>query len=68
VPGQAAALNFGALLGGAGALDLAGLRFEEVTADVAVTVTPDMAGPLPEEPRGLDFVPHHDLGWPRVNG
>jgi hypothetical protein len=61
VPVQAAVLNFGALLGGAGALDLAGLRFEEAAADVAVTVAPDRAGRLPEEPQGLDFVRHDDL-------
>ena len=61
VPEQAAALNFGALLGGAGALDLAGLRFEEAAADVAVTAAPDRVSPLPEEPQGLDFVRHDDL-------
>ncbi len=58
VPEQAAVLNFGALLSGAGALDLTGLRFEEVAADVAVTAAPDRAGPLPDEPQGLDFARH----------
>jgi hypothetical protein len=58
VPEQAAVLNFGALLSGAGALDLTGLRFEEVAADVAVTAAPHMAGPLPDEPQALDFVRH----------
>ena len=61
VPEQAAVLNFGALLSGAGALDLAALRFEEAAADVAVTAAPDRAGRLPEEPQGLDFVRHDDL-------
>jgi hypothetical protein len=58
VPEQAAVLNFGALLSGAGALDLTGLRFEEVAADVPVTAAPHMVGPLPDEPQGLDFVRH----------
>ena len=61
VPEQAAVLNFGALLSGAGALDLTGLRFEEAAADVAVTAAPHMASPLPDEPQGLDFVRHPDL-------
>jgi len=65
VPEQAAVLNFGALLSGAGALDLARLRFEEVAAEVAVTAAPHLAGPLPEEPQGFDFVRHQlpELAW-----
>ena len=55
VPEQAAVLNFGALLSGAGALDLAGLHFEEAAADIAVTAAPDRAAPLSDEPQGLDF-------------
>jgi hypothetical protein len=47
---QAVALHFGVLLSGAGAVDLARLRFEEVDESVPVT-----AGVLPEEPRALDF-------------
>jgi len=57
VPEQAAVLNFGALLSGAGALDLSGVRFEEVPADVPVTAAPPIVG-LPDEPQGLDFVRH----------
>jgi hypothetical protein len=46
---EAAELHFGAVLSGAGAMDLARLRFEEVGEDIPVT-----AGPLPDEPQ-LDF-------------
>jgi len=48
---QARCLLFGALLSGAGAVDLARLRFEEVSQDTPVTV----ATLLPEEPQSLDF-------------
>jgi len=49
---DAASVHFGVLLSGAGAVDLAGPRFEVVGADVAVTMT---LRPLAPEPRGLDF-------------
>jgi hypothetical protein len=49
---QATQLLFGALLSGAGAVDLARLRFEEASADTPSTVT---AGLLPDEPQSLDF-------------
>ena len=49
---QATQLLFGALLSGAGAVDLARLRFEEASADTPSTVT---IAPLPDEPRSLDF-------------
>jgi len=42
--------GFGALLSRAGAVDLAQLRFEEVSDDVPATVPP-----LPDEPQALDF-------------
>lgn len=42
--------GFGALLSGAGAVDLARLRFEEVGDDVPATIPP-----LPDEPQALDF-------------
>ena len=47
---QARVLLFGALLSGAGALDLARLRFEETDEAVPTTVPP-----LPDEPQALDF-------------
>jgi hypothetical protein len=47
---EARALFFGALLSGAGAVDLARLRFEEVGDDVPATIPP-----LPDEPQALDF-------------
>jgi hypothetical protein len=50
---DAASVHFGVLLGGAGAVDLAGPRFEIVGTDVAVT--PIARKPLAAEPRGLDF-------------
>lgn len=49
---RATQLLFGALLSGAGAVDLARLRFEEASADTPSTVT---ARPLPDEPQSLDF-------------
>jgi hypothetical protein len=52
VPEQARQLLFGALLSGAGAVDLARLRFEEVSADTPSTVT---IPSLPDEPQSLDF-------------
>jgi hypothetical protein len=47
---QARTLLFGALLRGAGAIDLSRLRFEEASAAEPVTVPP-----LPDEPQSLDF-------------
>jgi hypothetical protein len=47
---EATLLLFGALLSGAGTVDLARLRFEEVTEAVPTTVPP-----LPDEPQALDF-------------
>jgi hypothetical protein len=49
---DSASVHFGVLLSGAGAVDLAGPRFEVVGADVPVTMT---LRPLAPEPRGLDF-------------
>ncbi len=49
---EATELLFGALLTGAGAVDVARLRFEEAGADTPSTVT--MAS-LPDEPQSLDF-------------
>ncbi len=54
VPEQATALHFGALLSGAGAIDLARPRFEEVGEAVPATVTVTTA-PLSDEPQALDF-------------
>jgi hypothetical protein len=53
---HAKALLFGALLSGAGALDLTRLRFEEAGAAVPVTA-PAAAAPLPDAPQALDFSP-----------
>ena len=50
---DAASVHFGVLLAGAGAVDLAALRFEVVGADVPVTGIPRK--PLAAEPQGLDF-------------
>jgi hypothetical protein len=47
---QARVLLFGALLSGAGAVDLSRLRFEEADEAVPTTVPP-----LPDEPQALDF-------------
>jgi hypothetical protein len=53
VPEQAQVLLFGALLSGAGAIDLTRLRFEEADPAVPTTV-PEPPG-LPDEPQALDF-------------
>jgi hypothetical protein len=50
VAAEARVLLFGALLSGAGAVDLTGLRFEEAAEAVPTTVSP-----LPDEPQALDF-------------
>jgi hypothetical protein len=50
---DAFSLHFGVLLAGAGALDLAGPRFEVVGPEVPVTAVP--GGSLAAEPQGLDF-------------
>lgn len=47
---QARVLRFGALLSGAGAVDLTRLRFAEAGAAVPTTTAP-----LPDEPQALDF-------------
>jgi hypothetical protein len=47
---EARVLLFGALLSGAGAVDLTRLRFEEAAEAVPTTVPP-----LPDEPQALDF-------------
>lgn len=54
VPRQATKLHFGALMSGAGALDLTRPRFGEVSESVPVT-GPITADPLPDEPQALDF-------------
>lgn len=50
VEDHARRLLFGALLDGAGAVDLARLRFEEASADTPATIPL-----LPDEPQSLDF-------------
>lgn len=55
VPEQATELHFGALLGGAGAVDLTQPRFGEAGQNVPVTADPQTPGPLPDEPQALDF-------------
>ena len=50
---DAVSVHFGVLLGGAGAVDLAELRFEVVGTDVPVS--PITRKPMASEPRGLDF-------------
>jgi hypothetical protein len=50
---DATSVHFGVLLAGAGAVDLAGPRFEVVSTDVPVTKTGRK--PLAPEPQGLDF-------------
>ena len=54
VPEDARALSFGALLSGAGALQMAGPRFAAVDQTVPVTTRP-FGESLPEEPQALDF-------------
>jgi hypothetical protein len=51
VPQEATGLHFGALLSGAGAVDLSGPQFGETGEDVTRTPT----RPLPDEPQALDF-------------
>ena len=50
VPEEASELHFGALLNGAGAIDLTQPRFEKTSEAVPVTTRP-----LPDEPQALDF-------------
>jgi hypothetical protein len=50
VPTEASELHFGALLSGAGAIDLTQPEFEETSEAVPVTTRP-----LPDEPQALDF-------------
>jgi len=50
---QAKILLFGALVSGAGAIDLTRLRFEEADPDMPVTAAESWV--LPEEPQALDF-------------
>jgi hypothetical protein len=52
VPQQATALHFGALLTGAGALDLTRPRLQE---DAEAVPTRPRQHPLPDEPQALDF-------------
>jgi hypothetical protein len=55
VPEESTELHFGVLLSGAGAVDLARPRFEEVGEDIPVTAGPFKARQLPDEPQALDF-------------
>jgi hypothetical protein len=52
VPERATKLHFGALLSGAGAIDLTRPRFDQVGEAVPVTATVAL---LPDEPQALDF-------------
>jgi hypothetical protein len=54
VPSDARSLSFGALLSGAGALQVSGPRFAPVDQTVPVTTRP-FGESLPEEPQALDF-------------
>ena len=54
VPENARSLSFGALLSGAGALQIAGPRFATVDQTVPVTNRP-FGESLPDEPQALDF-------------
>jgi hypothetical protein len=54
VPEDAVSLHFGALLKGAGALEITSTRFGEVDETVPVTTRP-YTETLPEEPQALDF-------------
>ena len=51
---QFTAMSFGALLSGAGALQIAGPRFATVSKTVPVTTRP-FGESLPDEPQALDF-------------
>ena len=53
VADQAKILLFGALVSGAGAIDLTRLRFEEADPDLPVTVAESWV--FPDEPQALDF-------------
>lgn len=55
VPDVATELHFGALLDGAGAVDLTRPWFGEADQGVPVTATPFRSAPLPDQPQGLDF-------------
>jgi hypothetical protein len=55
VPDIATELHFGALLDGAGAVDLSRPRFGEAGQDIPVTARPIRSVPLPDQPQGLDF-------------
>jgi hypothetical protein len=55
VPEIATEVHFGALLSGAGAVDLTRPRFGEAGQDVPVTAVPCRPWPLPDQPQGLDF-------------
>jgi hypothetical protein len=54
VPEEAVSLHFGALLDGAGALEITRPRFAEVAQTVPVTTRP-FSDALADEPRALDF-------------
>lgn len=54
VPGEATELHFGALLAGAGAVELTQPRLGEADAGAPVTAVSSVV-PLPEEPQALDF-------------
>lgn len=55
VPEIAIEVHFGALLSGAGAVDLTRPRFGEAGQDLPVTAGPCRPWPLPDQPQGLDF-------------
>jgi hypothetical protein len=55
VPDAATELHFGALLDGAGAVELTRPLFGEAGAGTAVTAVPRRSVPLPDQPQGLDF-------------
>ena len=55
VPDIATELHFGALLSGAGAVDVTRPRFGEAGQGEAVTAVPFRSAPLPDQPQALDF-------------
>jgi len=55
VPHQATELHFGVLLSSAGAVDLTSPRLERFQRDDLIKAKSSTQGPLPEEPRALDF-------------